>query len=120
MVESSSNTWSGYTVRLLFLEQAKLGNLHTRAEEFAIRTGANVAITQVSIADWQKEVFSDAGRGGPRNFDGYSVKGKLNGYWLFDILFQIAFTLCFIYANNTIVFFFFVVVVVVFGFVSLL
>jgi len=76
MVESSSNTWSGSTVRLLFLEQAKLGNLHTRAEEFAIRTGANVAITQVSIADWQKEVFSDAGRGGPRNFDGYSVKGN--------------------------------------------
>jgi len=68
--------WSGSTVRLLFLEQKKVGNLHTRAAEFASATGATISITSASHATWQSEVFQDAGRNGPQNFDGYIVKGN--------------------------------------------
>jgi len=68
--------WSGHSARLLILESSKLGNLHTRIEEFSNATGADISITSVSIKSWQSEVFADAGRNGPRAFDGYSTKGN--------------------------------------------
>lgn len=68
--------WSGHSARLLILESSKLGNIHSRAEEFANYTGATISISSVSIAQWQNEVFFDAGHNGPRTFDGYSLKGN--------------------------------------------
>jgi len=68
--------WTGLSVKLLILEESKLGNVYSRAYEFANKTGANVIIEPVSIRNWQNEVFGDADRNGPRTFDGYSVKGN--------------------------------------------
>jgi len=68
--------WSGHSARLLILEESKLENVHNRAKEFETKTGASISIHSVSIAEWQKEVFADAGRNGPRRFDGYSLKGN--------------------------------------------
>jgi len=74
--ETTNLRWSGQSARLLILEESKLGNVHTRAKEFATKTGASISIDSVSIAEWQNEVFVDAGRNGPRRFDGYSLKGN--------------------------------------------
>lgn len=63
-------------MKLLLLEESKLGNVHSRAYQFANETGAKVNIESVSIKNWQSEVFADAKSNGPRTFDGYSVKGN--------------------------------------------
>ena len=68
--------WTGVSVKLLLLEESKLGNVHSRAYQFANETGAKVNIESVSIKNWQSEVFADAKSNGPRTFDGYSVKGN--------------------------------------------
>ena len=75
-VVDETGRWSGKAAKLLVLEEAKLGNVYDRAREFEALTGASISITPVSINDWQTEVFLDAGAGGGRVFDGYSLKGN--------------------------------------------